>query len=123
MNYISELLFMYKLTVAQTIIVLSGLYAIFYILSNYYKSIRPRPLVSEQQLKNYCINTFTLLNTVVKRGFKIRIIVSNEIHTGRLIGMDLDQFILIASENESMRVAYERIDKVEILNTEVLNTV
>ncbi len=123
MNYISELLFMYKLTVAQTIIVLSGLYAIFYILSNYYKSIRPRPLVSEQQLKNYCINTFTLLNTVVKRGFRIRIIVSNEIHTGRLIGMDLDQFILIASENESMRVAYERIDKVEILNTEVLNTV
>ena len=123
MNYISELLFMYKLTVAQTIIVLSGLYAIFYILSNYYKSIRPRPLVSEQQLKNYCINTLTLLNTVVKRGFKIRIIVSNEIHTGRLIGMDLDQFILIASENESMRVAYERIDKVEILNTEVLNTV
>jgi uncharacterized Fe-S cluster-containing radical SAM superfamily enzyme len=74
-----------------------------------------KPLVSEEMYLRYCIKRFTLFDKEFERGMTVRAMVCGHWITGELIGMNYEQFILVATNDQITHIPEENITFMEIL--------
>lgn len=74
-----------------------------------------RTFATKEERKKYYQTTLNILGVTVKRGDKVRLYHEGREFIGKIIGMNDEDYVMVASSNQALFVGVELIEQIELI--------